>query len=61
MLEIRDEQGELNSATRPIRHRLAWTTLAGWMGFLALTGGVILFLVLVVAPSAGAAGGCGGA
>jgi hypothetical protein len=61
MVAVRDEKGELLGRGRrsPLRHwvrGLAWTVAAVGAGV-----GVIVFLVVVVAPSAGAAGGCGGA
>ena len=41
-------------------HPRRWVTLSLCAGLLLAGSGLVLFLVLVVAPSAGAAGGCGG-
>jgi hypothetical protein len=41
-------------------HRPWWPTILLCVALLAPCAAVLLFLVLVVAPSAGAAGGCGG-
>jgi hypothetical protein len=40
--------------------RRRWSKLWPGVCLLAAASGVVVFLALVVAPSAGAAGGCGG-
>ena len=42
------------------RHGQGWKPIVTTLLALVLLGVIIVFLALVVAPSAGAAGGCGG-
>jgi hypothetical protein len=42
------------------RKRSRWRLATGPLIAIAIVAGIVAFLVLVVGPSAGAAGGCGG-
>jgi hypothetical protein len=60
MLLVRDEDGEIYGPHKGHRLRLWSYGAVLAMAAAVFTAVVILFLVTVVAPSAGAAGGCGG-
>jgi hypothetical protein len=42
------------------RHSWLWASAVAGLALLVAATGFVVFLVVVVAPSAGAAGGCGG-
>jgi hypothetical protein len=54
------EPREATSFPGPLSSERHWKNLALSLVLLATVAGVVLFLLFVVAPSAGAAGGCGG-
>jgi hypothetical protein len=60
MLQTSERPEAMLLPEEPPRDPRRWTRLALSLILLAAGTGVLLFLLIVVSPSAGAAGGCGG-